>query len=817
MYTVRKVAKATGGELVHGNGEDLIRHIVFDSRAILHPSESVFVALKGQNRDGHEFLAEVFKAGCKAVVVEKTPSKNPSGVDVIKVENALEALHNLADFHRQTFKGRMIAITGSNGKTIIKEWLFELLDRYGLCAKSPLSYNSQLGVPLSLWNLGTWHDYAIIEAGISKRGEMQKLERLIKPKTGIFTNIGLAHQEGFGSIAEKVEEKLNLFTNAKSLIYCRDHEDIHKEIIKRERSFDTVTWGWNEQSDIQILEKKRSNKRNLELKLRYGSEELFFTVPFQTPSFVENALHCIVLMIHNGFSETEINQGLSDLRPVNMRLSLREGIYGTTILDDTYNNDLTGLRAAIDQLAAITEYDKKAVILTDMSQTGMRPEELYKKIADILTTSAISRVVAIGEESKAHSNLFPPNSLFFPTTDAFLKEYKAIDLANHAILIKGGRTFRTEQIVHTLEEKVHGTMLEINLNHVTTNLNYFRSKLKKNVKVMAIIKALAYGSGSVEMARHLLRHGVNYLAVAYADEGAKLREAGIDAPIMVMNPHPETFPMLQRHKLEPEIYSLQQLNDLCNFLNGTQMSIHLKMETGMHRLGFLESEVNELCNILNDNPSIRVAAVFSHLASSENPSEDEFTHRQASRLYAMVVELKKNLAGHNPMVHLLNSGGISRFPMYQFDMVRLGIGLHGYSPFPDDLSYLQPVATFKSFVSQVRTVEPGETVGYGRDSKISRTTEIATIGVGYADGFRRVLSNGKGVVNIKGKLVPVVGNVCMDMTMVDVTGLQVREGDEVIIFGSNPTIRQVANALNTIPYEVLTGISDRVKRVYTYE
>ncbi len=600
-------------------------------------------------------------------------------------------------------------------------------------------------------------------------------------------------------------------------MYCRDHQEVHEGMVRNSLVDNSLSWGRNSKSDILIENEKSDDSNGYFTELNYNESRYKIHFPFNLPIFLENALHCVALMIHLGYEQDQINSGLSGLTSIAMRMKVREGLFDSRILDDTYNNDLTGLKAAIDQLLGESGFSKKAVIVSDMKESGLPSSKLYSEIGKLVSASGIDNVITIGKESLEHAANFPVGTLSFQDTDTFLKEFDTRKIKDAIVLVKGSRTFTMERIVSLLEKKAHRTVLEIRLSRVTQNLSYYRSFLNPHVKVMAVIKALAYGSGSKEMARHLLNHGVNYLAVAYVDEGVKIRESGINAPIMVMNPHPEAFTSILANNLEPEIYSLALLKELIAFLQGKELSIHIKIETGMHRLGFIDSEIAELSELLAENQNIQVASIFSHLVGSENPDHDDYTHKQASKLYLIATELRKHITNSSPMLHLLNTGGVTRFPQYQFDMVRLGIGLHGFSPNGNDMPYLEPAEKFRSFISQIRKVKKGETIGYSRQGKAIFDMEIATIGVGYADGFSRQFSNGRGRVYYNGHLLPVIGNVCMDMTMIDVSGQNAKLGDEVILFGDSPRIEQLASILNTIPYEILAGISERVKRVYTYE
>ncbi|MEM8569217.1 MAG: bifunctional UDP-N-acetylmuramoyl-tripeptide:D-alanyl-D-alanine ligase/alanine racemase, partial [Bacteroidota bacterium] len=694
--------------------------------------------------------------------------------------------------------------TGSNGKTIVKEWVYKLLSPYMNVVKSPRSYNSQLGVPLSIWNIDSNHEIGVFEAGISQKSEMRQLRSIIRPTFGIFTNLGSAHDEGFASREEKAKEKAKLFEGVEFVIYKRGNP-----ILDGLFKVNGISWGTDPESNIllRLLERGR-------ILLEYTGKVFEFDLPFKDPISLENIMHGIVLMLKLNFDQEQIQRSLNNLVGVKMRLELKKGIRGSYLIDDSYNNDLVGLQSALDFLKTAGT-SNKALILSDILQSGTDTKVLYEELAKIITDASLTQFVGVGPEISRFSRLFNPNARFYSSTEEALGCLHELELEGQTLLIKGARAFHLEKLVKHLEEKNHGTRFEINLDALSNNLNFYRSTLKESTKIMVMVKAFGYGAGSFDVANLLAYHNVDYLGVAYTDEGIALREQGIQLPIMVMNPSPESYNKLMAYNLEPEVYSLKQFESLL-FTVKDEIGVHIKLETGMNRLGFTADDMNELINLLKTNPGVKVKSLFSHLASADSDEHEAFSNEQVKRFQINVNHLKKEL-DINPLIHILNSPGITRFPEYQFDLVRLGVGLYGIDANERNQEALLPVGTLKTVVSQVKNIKKDETVGYGRTGKAIEDMKIATIAIGYADGFSRALSNGIGKVWINGKYVPVVGNVCMDMTMIDVTGLNVKEGDEVEVFGSNLPIQELAKSINTIPYEILATIGSRVKRTYYSE
>ena len=814
MFTFKEIAAITGGQILSFLEDRNISYYLTDSRKSFSSKSAVFIAISGERHDGHRFIGEMFERGVDQFIVENDhfPEQLSGVSNILLVEDSIRALQHIAAFYRQKFEIPVIGITGSNGKTIVKEWLSEILSHQYRLVRSPKSYNSQLGVPLSVLRLEDYHNMAIFEAGISRVGEMGSLADIIRPTIGIFTNLGSAHDEGFSSREEKAREKWLLFQNSEVVIYCIDLPDMgHPHPGTNTKSF---TWGTSEHADIQVISKTAQGDPVI---LLYKGQKLAFDIPFKDPSSIQNILHCIATALYLKIPADIIRQTVSGMRKMSMRMELKKGINDCYIIDDSYTNDLAGLESALDFLLQQPKI-KHTLILSDILQSGQSEEHLYSGLNNLLKNKGIDRLVAIGPAMQRARHKFSQEVETYPDTESFLQSFDLETLKDEAVLIKGARVFRFERIVRHLALKAHGTVLEIDLNALSHNLNYFRSLLQPRVKTMVMVKAFAYGSGSYEVANILQQEQVDYLAVAYLDEGIDLRNHGITLPVMVMNVAPEDLDKLIKYNLEAEIFSTRQLIELIRIASKAlhRTIIHIKLDTGMHRLGFEEAEIKIIESLLASAENITVGSIFTHLAGADDEVHDQFTHEQLIRFKKMTDQISTALR-YEPMKHVLNSVGITRFPQYQFDMVRLGIGLYGYNSDPEARKSLRNISTLKTKVSQVRLIKTGETVGYGRVGKVNSDTNIATIAIGYADGFSRAFSNGVGHVLVKGRLAPVVGNVCMDMTMIDVSGLSVKEGDEVIIFGENPSIDRLARSIGTIPYEILTSVNDRVKRVFFTE
>ncbi|MBN8837375.1 MAG: bifunctional UDP-N-acetylmuramoyl-tripeptide:D-alanyl-D-alanine ligase/alanine racemase [Sphingobacteriia bacterium] len=793
-----------------------IEYLLTDSRKITFPATSLFFALPGPRRKGSSFIQDAYNRGIKNFVIdEQVETALFSDANFLQVENSLTALQKLAAYHRSQFNIPIVAITGSNGKTIVKEWLNQMLQPDYSIARSPRSYNSQIGVPLSIWQLNTHHTLGIFEAGISTVNEMQQLAAIISPTIGILTNIGDAHNEGFKDQAEKQQEKLKLFEQCKTLIYCKD------EIVSAIHApHDLIGWSRTQQAEL-FVEKETISGQKTDIELIFHTIKYRFTVPFTDKASINNSITCIALMLHLNYAEQTINERLALLQPVDMRMQLKKGINNCFILNDSYSNDLASLHIALDYLQQQAGKNNTIVIVSDILQSGIAASKLYKQVAEELMQRNINHFIGIGEQVSACKELFKniAESTFYTHTEQFLQDASAHQFKDAFILLKGARRFEFEKISKWLELKTHQTVLEINLSAIANNLKVYQQMLAPSTKTMAMVKAFSYGSGSAEVARILQFCKIDYLAVAYADEGIDLRRAGIGLPIMVMNADAESFDALVEYSLEPEIYSFNMYHQFNEYLlkQGIQyFPVHLKVNTGMNRLGFEPSEAHAICSLINESRKMKVQSVFSHLVASEAAEHDGFTQQQNLLFLQFCKEAEKVLQ-YNFIKHISNTAGISRHPYLQYDMVRLGIGLYGVNSSANNQLHLETVATLKTTIAQIRKVLKGNSIGYNRKGVVLRDSLIATIRIGYADGFSRSLGNNTGAVYINNQLAPVIGNVCMDMAMVDVTDIVCEVGDTVELFGKNLPVQQVALWANTIPYEIMTSVSQRVKRVYIEE
>jgi len=802
-----------------------VEDVLIDSRRFIRSAKTLFFALKGVRNDGHKYIRDLYRKGIRYFVISDS-NFSRSGLEkasFFEVSDTLKAMQQLAAYHRSQFDIPVIGVTGSNGKTIVKEWLFQLMSGDKKIVRSPKSYNSQIGVPLSVWQMNHQHELAIFEAGISRPNEMEHLQTIIRPTLGIFTNIGEAHSEGFISLAQKVGEKLKLFTRVNTLIYNNDQKELLEAIIRTGilENLNTFTWGRDDNSDLRIVEKQTAEASTI-IHAVYQDEKVSIEIPFTNAASVENAIHCWAAMLIVGYEGEIISQRMAGLTSIAMRLEQKEGVNNCTIINDAYNSDFNSLTIALDFMQQQNQHKEKVVILSDILQSGRSEAELYGNVAGLLKQKGISRVIGIGDAISRHAGLFEMEKDFFPTTRDFIAGFPMASIRNQTVLLKGARIFEFERINRILQQKVHETVFEINLSALIENLNFFRSKLKPETRIMAMVKAFSYGSGSFEIANILQFHQVDYLAVAYVDEGVELRNAGIRLPVMVMNPEEYAFDLMIKHQLEPEIFSFRALNMLEKAIRRNHLpqnkpvKIHLKLETGMHRLGFYEEDLEELITRINANPLIYVQSVFSHMVGSDNPALDDFTRTQISQFQRMAHKLKAGLP-RTFMMHLLNSAGISRFPEAQFDMVRLGIGLYGVSSHPKTAHGLRHVTSLRTEITQIKKIQAGDSVGYNRSYIATKERRIATVSVGYADGLFRMLGNGNFSFWINGKSATVVGDICMDMCMIDVTDLNVKEGDAVFVFNAEHPVTELAAATNTISYEVLSRISRRVKRVYFHE
>lgn len=799
-----------------------VKHLLIDSRKLYFPESSLFFALKSARNDGHKFIPALYSAGVRSFIVSENIETNLyPGTVFLKVENTVDALQTVAAYHRHQFNLPIIGITGSNGKTMVKEILYQLLHHDYIIARSPKSYNSQIGVPLSTWELNDTHTMGVFEAGISRPGEMQKLQRIIDPSIGIFTFIGDAHAEGFSSVREKIEEKLLLFKEAKVLVYCADETALADPFLKFKRSqnpsLKLFSWGYALENNVRLLSVIKGETSS-NIMVQAEDVQCSFIIPFTDDASIHNCLTCFSVLILLNFHHDQIALLMMNLVQVEMRLELKQGINNCSIINDSYSSDINSFMIALDFLQQQQQHVKRTVILSDILQTGQEPSGLYRVVASIIKDKYLYRFIGIGEQLSAHAHLFEdlPQKSFYHTTDDFIASLASIGIKDETILLKGARFYEFERISAALEQKTHQTLLEIDLSAIRINLDVYRDKLSPGVKLMGMVKAFSYGSGSFEIANLLQYAGVDFLAVAYADEGVALRQAGIKLPIMVMNVDDVSFETLVQYSLQPELYSFKVFNDFRQFLRERRLAsypAHIKLDTGMHRLGFEPGEIDALCAELEMQDDFSIISVFSHLVGSDDAMHDEFTIAQASLFNEMVLKLQKSVSGKF-IRHLANTSAISRMPALQLDMVRLGIGLYGIDANPRVQAKLKTVATLKTTIAQIKHVKKGESVGYSRKGIVQRDSIIATVRIGYADGYRRDFGNGVGKMLLNGKYAPVIGNICMDMTMLDITDVEAQEEDEVIVFGEGLPVTELARWSDSIAYEMLTGISQRVKRVY---
>ena len=796
-----------------------IDHISIDSRSLQNGSQTLFFALSGVNNDAHSYVLELIEKGVENFVVEYIPENCHGKANFLVVKSTLEALQHFAAYHRNLFHFPIIGLTGSNGKTIVKEWLNFLLSPDYNIIRSPKSYNSQVGVPLSVIAINEKHNLGIFEAGISTVNEMDKLEKIIRPTIGVLTNIGTAHDEGFLNLVQKIDEKLLLFKDSPVIIYQKNEtvdsclSQFAAEYMLHPRKL--LSWSYTDKTaDVFILKKENINETTI-IQYQYGKENYDLKIPFSDSASIENTISCLLVLLYFEYDSETIQNRINGLYPVEMRLEVKNGIQNCSIIDDSYSSDFQSLKIALDFLESQKKNASKTVILSDIFQSGFSNEELYSKVAQLIVDNKVNRVIGIGSTISSFKDKFS-NCITYPNTAEFINDFENLEFSNETILIKGARSFQFEEIVTLLEEKTHETILEINLNSISHNLNFFKSKLANDVKIMVMVKAFGYGNGGLEIAKLLEHHKVDYLGVAFADEGISLKNGGIKLPIMVLNPESTSFASIIQYQLEPEIYTIKGLNAFLKIArekNLKDFPIHIKLDTGMHRLGFEENTIDELIAALKGNSTVRIQSILSHMATSDDRNHYEFALSQI-RLFEKLSSKLMNELGVSPIRHILNTSGISNFPDAQYDMVRLGIGLYGVSNDSSEQKYLENVGTLKSIISQVRTIPAGDSVGYGRRFMAQKETKIATIPIGYADGISRLWGNQIGYVTIKNQKASIVGSVCMDMLMADVSEIDCKEGDSVIIFGESPTVTEIAEALKTIPYEILTSISQRVKRVF---
>ena len=816
-YTLLQIKNILNSDL-KGNEESEINYVVFDSRKTIPSVKTIFFAIKSSQNDGHKYIEEIYTRGIKNFVVNrefvefhKFPDAN-----FIIVNCSVVALQQFAKYHRNQFKIPVIAVTGSNGKTIVKEWFTVLASDYKKTLQSPKSYNSQIGVPISVLELKKTHELAIFEAGISQKNEMQNLEQIIDPEIAVFTNIGDAHQENFSSINAKITEKLILFKNAKTIIYSSDNELIDDAICQKYPNKKKFIFGKNFDSDL-IVKKITKKTSSSILNLSYKNKNYKLEISFTDSASIENLLTVLFILLVIFYRKTPESFDFSKLQSIEMRLQQIQGKNNCTIINDSYNCDLVSLRIALDVLKAQKQHLKKTLILSDIFEVGLEEKQLYKTISNLLKNSNINRIIGVGESIRRNSNFFKISKQFYSKTEEFIEELPKYKFKNEAILLKGARKFHFEKISNELQLKNHRTVLEINLNAFEHNLQYFRSLLLPETKMMIMVKAFSYGSGSFEIANFLHLRNVDYLSVAIADEGIELRKAGITTPILVLNPDIDNLDIFVDYALEPEIYSFKMFEAFEKSIKNkvyNRYPVHLKINTGMNRLGFSIEDIEKLISKLNETEYVFVKSVFSHLVGSGDKKFDDFTNLQIEKYKNFVSKLEQYL-DYKFLKHILNSSGIERFPEAQFDMVRLGIGLYGISAKNNKL--LKNISRLKTQIIQKINVKAGETIGYNRVGEFTKEGVVATLPIGYADGLNRKLSNGIGKVKINGKFAPIIGNICMDLTMIDITDIAVNEGDEVIIFDDDYSVSEIAEQLETIPYEILTSISSRVKRIYVWD
>lgn len=812
-HRLAEMARAAGGTLT---GPDRnVRYLSIDSRQPFDPDHTLFVALTGQNHDGHRYLGQLRQKGLHCFMVEHAGQLLP-GDSAIVVEDSLKALQALAAWHRAQFSLPVVGITGSNGKTVVKEWLYQLLSGSEHIVRSPGSWNSQVGVPLSVWQIGAQHSLGLFEAGISQPGEMDALERMIAPDVGIFTNLGPAHGASFSSDAEKAAEKARLFRHAKCVVHCTHHVAV-VQALEELPGVQLLGWGRGPEARLRILDQVHG-EASTRLALEWEGVRFNVTLPFRDEASVENAMHCAATMLHLGHGVEELVRGMHGLQPVSMRLQTMAGANNTTLLNDAYSNDLASLTVSLAHLARTAAGRPRTVVLSDLGESGEAPEQQYGRIAAMLRDAGTGQFIGVGPALQAQAGQFPANSLFFPDAAALLAAHGNPPVHGAVVLVKGARRFGLEKVVEHWEERSHGTVMEVDAEALRHNLNHYREQCGPNVRIMAMVKAGGYGGGAVEMARFFAHEGVAWLGVAYADEGIELRRQGIQVPILVMNPEPVPMETLYRHGLEVEVYDQRSLQAAAQFARQVPDApgVHLKLDTGMHRLGFMAGDLSELHAALRENPQLKVTSIFSHLAASEDPAQDHFTRAQVQQFRTWAEALIGTL-GYRPLLHIANSAAATRFPEARLDMVRLGIGLHGIGADAAETAQLRAVETLRTVVAQVKDVQRGETVGYGRTAILEEPARIAILPIGYADGLPRLLGHGRGRVWIAGKPAHTVGTICMDMCMVNVTDIPCRPGDDAIVFSPEHPLQQYAKDLGTIPYEALTAISPRVKRVFVRE
>ena len=816
-YTIKQITEQMHAR-VQGDENVVINRILTDSRSVCLPEDTLFFALKTRRGDGHRYIGDLYARGVRAFVVSQLPEKAEEMKEAafVLTENPQKALQKLAEVHRTRFDIPVIGITGSNGKTVVKEWLYQLLGDTRRITRSPRSYNSQTGVPLSVWMLNEQTELGIFEAGISEMGEMDALQSIIRPTIGILTNIGGAHQENFYSLQEKCMEKLALFKDCDVIIYNGDNPLVCECVAKQMLTAKEIAWSMEDNEKPLYIRSINKDETGTSVKYRYIGFDGEYRIPYIDEASVENSLNCLAACLYLMMAPEEIARRMPLLEPVAMRLEVKEGRHGCTIINDTYNSDLASLDIALDFMARRPDRKgrSRTLILSDILQTGQTAKFLYRRVAQLVKSRGIGKIIGVGEEISASADFFDMEKHFFPSTESLLASEEFASLRNEVILVKGARRFHFDTVTEQLELKVHETILEIDLGALVANYNHYRSLLHPGTKMVCMVKASAYGAGSYEIAKTLQDHQVDYLAVAVADEGVELRKAGITCPIIIMNPELTAFKTMFDYRLEPEVYSFNLLAELVKAAEKegtTNFPIHVKVDTGMHRLGFLPEEIPLLVNRLKEQTSVVPRSIFSHFVGSDSDGFDAFSHHQFD-LFQQAATTLQAAFPHKILRHICNSAGIERFPEAQMEMVRLGLGLYGVSPIDNHI--MHNVSTLKTTILQIHDVPANETVGYSRRGELTRPSRIAALPIGYADGLNRRLGNGRCYCLVNGKQAPYVGNICMDVCMIDVTDIDCHEGDTAIIFGNDLPVTVLSDTLGTIPYEILTSVSNRVKRIY---
>lgn len=820
-YSIKDIAI-----IISSRNENLIDYVVSelstDSRKITSHKSTLFFALETKQNDAHKYISELYRDGVRNFIVSKILDEWESFTDAnfLKVSDPLRSLQKIATHHRKRFDYPVIGITGSNGKTIVKEWLYQLLSDDFNIIRSPRSYNSQIGVPLSVWEMSDKNNLAIFEAGISMPDEMNKLEQIIQPTIGIFTKLGEAHQENFTSLQQKSSEKLSLFKNCNLFVYDEDNKIVTDSIDRMVLSQKSFAWSKKNHEAPLFIVQTKSEGDNTIIQYSFLHFDYSITIPFTDSASIENSISCLAIMLYLNIAPETISDRMRKLEPVAMRLDTKEGKNNCIVINDTYNSDVNSIKIALDfqNQRKADKCLKKTLIISDILQTGIMPRSLYKRVAELINLSDVNKLIGIGNDIFSNKDIFnSKEQYFYRSTEEFIESGIWKELKNEIVLLKGARRYHFERISSLLEKRIHETALEVDLDAIVYNYNRYKSLLSPTTKLVCMVKADGYGSGASEVAKTLQYHRCEYFAVAVAEEGYELRQEGISSPIIVLNPEMNGFEELFAGELEPEIYNFKIIESFIKEAERrgiTNYPIHIKIDSGMHRLGFAPNELPKLINLLKSQKGLKVKSVFSHLAASESWAFDQFTNEQIQILNDAHIIFEQEI-GYPVWKHILNSSGIERFPNAHWDMVRLGIGLYGVSN--SDSNGLKNVFTLKSTILQIKEVSQNDTVGYGRSGIIEHDAKIATIRIGYADGLNRAFGNRKGRVLINGKYAPIVGNICMDLCMVDITDIEAKEGDEVIIFGENLSIIELAKTINTIPYEILTSVSARVKRVYIKE